>query len=248
MSSSQEASQLAKQLNSMDHIRPPIQNNAGGKGRDADRNYAARFDFDPHDKQDRMRELKMQANPNDFGQKFLEKEDLEYIDKKAQQVELEKFDRWYGSIFDHADPAQLQISKQIYPEWFERRLKAIDETVDFQRSMARINILGITNKEDVLTAYAVASGRIDPSVYNINVMNPGKPDAAITKKQYEYGFYSPYRFEDRTKAITGVKSATEPLKKGATATSSGFGVNNMKGMVDLMKGTGATTRGAGFLG
>lgn len=248
MSSSQEASQLSKRLNSMDHIRPPIQNNAGGKGRDADKNYAARFDFDPHDKEDRMRELKIQAPVETFGQKFLEKEDLEYIDKKAQQVELEKFDRWYGSIFDHSDPAQLQISKQIYPEWFERRLKAIDETVDFQRSMARINILGITNKEDVLTAYAVASGRIDPSVYNINVMNPGTPDPAITKKQYEYGFYSPYRFEDRTKAVIGVKSATEPLKEGDRATGSGFAVKSVGDLTKLMSGTGASARKAGFLG
>lgn len=246
MSSSQEASRLANQLNSMDHVRPPIQNNKDGKGREADRNYAARFDFDPHDKQDRMRELKMQASDKVFGQKFLEKEDLEYIDKKAQQVELEKFDRWYGSIFDHSDPAQLQMSKQIYPEWFERRLKAIDETVDFQRSMARINILGITNKEDVLTAYAVASGRIDPSMYNINVMNPELNDTR-TKKQYEYGFYSPYRFEDRTKAVIGVKSATEPLKEGEKATSSGFAVKSVADLTKLMQGQGATNRAPGFL-
>lgn len=236
MSSSNEASQLSNRLTNMDHNRPPIQNSRElADQRPSDRYYPAKFDFDPSDKTDRMRELKVTAPP-EFGMKYLDQSDLEYIDKKAQQIELEKFDRWYGTIFDHKDPAQLQLSKQIYPEWFERRLKAIDETVDFQRSMARINILGIQNKEDVLTAYAVASGRIDPEVYNIQVMNPQALSDEVVGKQYVYGFYSPYRFSDRTQDISSIAGATMPLVQGGTdVKGSGYGIKSVGELTALMQ-------------
>lgn len=224
---SQEARELALSLDK-NTMRPPIQNNTGAtKGRDADKNFAAKFDFDPNDQADNLRMLKMTA-PTDLGQKFLDKDDLLYIDRKAKEAELEKFDRWYGTLFDHTDPAQLQLSKQIYPEWFERRLKAIDETVEFQKRMARMQMLGIQSKEDVLTAYAVSSGRIDTSVYNYNVMAPNKDDKR-TAKQYEYGFFHPFTAEMRTANVAQLTSATQPLKQdGSKSVSNLMGGKSAK--------------------
>jgi hypothetical protein len=173
--------------------------------------YPAKFEDNRDiDKESKMA-LKLSLNQDTWGQRNLDEGTVDYLYDKAKQQEMRNFDAWYATIFDHRDPAQLKLSREINPGWFDRRVKAIDESLDFQKKIARMNLMGIRNQEDVLTAYAIATGRIEPALYNTNFMQPTQQDQELRDRQYVKGMFAPRLFDDYIKPAQQLASATDPL-------------------------------------
>ncbi len=164
--------------------------------RDVDRLFPAEFERNRESEKEGKMMLKYNLPSEKFGQKFLEKEDVDYIYEKGKEQEMFTFDAWYASLFDHSDPAQLELSRRINPGWFDRRMRAIDKSLDMQRRIAKIKLFGVQDKEDVMTTYAISTGRINPALYMTNFINPQAPDAAAVQDQYQRGTFAPREFSD----------------------------------------------------
>lgn len=179
--------------------------------RDVDRLYPAKFqDTRDQEKESKMA-LKLQLPQNVFGTRTLEADTVDYMYDKAKQQEMRNFDAWYATIFDHNDPAQLKLSREINPGWFQRRISAIDQSLEFQKKIAKMNLMGIRNQEDVLTAYAIATGRVEPALYQTNFMRPEPQTDAVRTRQYIKGMFAPRLFDQYATAPLRIKSATQPL-------------------------------------
>lgn len=236
--------------------------------RDVDVYYPAEFD----NNRDAEKEAKMvlrHSMPGDMGMKVLKDEDVNFLYNKAKQQELINFDAWYASVFDHRDPAQLELSRRVNPGWFQRRMTAVEKSLNFQKKIAKLNLFGIQNEDDVLTSYAIASGRIEPDLYAMNFMQPAAPAAGVVNRQYRKGMFAPRVFDDFTRPVLGIASATEPLTAGeysaggqmavtkdsflnairgnariTTPAMGGFGTRNLTDFAPNAPGAHPTRRGA----
>lgn len=83
-------------------------NDAEGLGR----SFPARLTA--YDPQDDLQEMKLNA-PEDFGYKMLEREDLEWMRRKKQNVQYADFINWAETYFDMRDPAQQRIMEEMVP-------------------------------------------------------------------------------------------------------------------------------------
>lgn len=204
--------------------------------REVDRLYPAEFERNRDAEKEGKMQLKYQL-PAEFGQKFLEKDDVDYIYEKGKEQEMFQFDAWYASLFDHSDPAQLELSRKINPSWFDRRMRAVDKSLEMQRKIAKIKLFGIQDKEDVMTTYAISTGRINPSLYMTDFMRPAPPDRVAVNEQYRRGTFAPRTADSFLQPVPQPVGPAMPLTYTGASAHTGFGVprNVLQSMM-----TGAT--------
>ena len=211
--------------------------------REVDRLFPAEFERN----RDSVKEGKMQLKftlPEQFGQKFLEKDDIDYIYEKGQEQEMFQFDAWYAALFDHSDPAQLELSRRINPSWFERRMKAVDKSLEMQRKIAKIKLFGIQDKEDVMTTYAISTGRINPSLYMTNFMDPPQPHPAVLNQQYQQGTFAPRSYDHYLIPVPQPAGPANPLDYTGAAAHIGVGTDQYQ-LTQMMRGA-VNTPAPGF--
>lgn len=96
----------------------------------------------------------------DLGSPTVTDEDLralEDIDRERQQL---SFESWISSYFDVSDPPTAKIISEIYPEYWTKREAAIRKQAELQTDLALIRLRGPTTKKDLLTLYALSTGRV----------------------------------------------------------------------------------------
>lgn len=199
--------------------------------RPADRLYPADFTHSRDAEMEGKMQLKYSL-PAAMGQKFLTDGDVDYLYNKGKEQEMYNFDAWYATLFDHSDPAQLQMSRSINPAWFQRRMSAVDKVLDMQRRVAKMNLFGIQDKEDVMMAYAISTGRIDPKVYDHSFISPVDKGDAVRASLYKKGIFAPRTFEDFTAPASQNVSATMPmLYSGVANPNLRLGKSDLTGFV-----------------
>jgi hypothetical protein len=225
----------------------------GNRLRAQDAYFPAKFEDNRDIEKESKIALKTQLDQNTWGTRTLDNDTVDYLYDKAKQQEMRQFDAWYANVFDHRDPAQLKLSREINPGWFDRRVKAVEQSLDFQKKIAKMQLLGIRNQEDVLTAYAFATGRVDPSLYATNFMNPAAQVEAVRQKQYISGMFAPRLF-DAYRQIPSQIVNTGPLNQrtgagGAAvpAISGNAFALSLEELTNRMTGTGNQNIAPGFL-
>lgn len=151
--------------------------------------------------QDYSRWLGEKSNNGGAGLKTLyvpTEDDINVLLRKDQEKELLNFESFIQNYFDLSNPIHQKLVRELYPNYFERRLDVIRETLSLQERIAKIKLLGMQTKEDVFFVYGVMNGDIripDQVVFNL--------DAADRKaaENFKRGFFNVKKWTQGTRSI-----------------------------------------------
>ena len=87
-------------------------------------------------------------------------DDINVLLRKDQEKELLNFETFIQAYFDLSNPIHQKLVRELYPNYFERRLDVIRETLSLQERIAKIKLLGMQTKEDVFFVYGIMNGDI----------------------------------------------------------------------------------------
>jgi hypothetical protein len=130
------------------------------------RSYAAAFTKkDPRD--ERLSMYKKVANdwidskPGFTAQ--LPAELVDYYITKKKHVEYAEWEKWVQDNFNLADPAQVKILKDLCPEYFQRRVEHMKKVLDLVFTIAKIDLMGPENKEELFLLYQIQTDALGNS-------------------------------------------------------------------------------------
>lgn len=98
-------------------------------------------------------------------------DDINVLLRKDQEKELLNFETFIQEYFDLSNPIHQKLVRELYPNYFERRLDVIRETLSLQERIAKIKLLGMQTKEDVFFVYGLMNGDIkmpEEVVFNLD--------------------------------------------------------------------------------
>lgn len=98
-------------------------------------------------------------------------DDINVLLRKDQEKELLNFETFIQEYFDLSNPIHQKLVRELYPNYFERRLDVIRETLSLQERVAKIKLLGMQTKEDVFFVYGLMNGDItlpEEVVFNLD--------------------------------------------------------------------------------
>lgn len=172
-------------------------------------------------------------------------DDINVLLRKDQEKELLNFETFIQQYFDLSNPIHQKLVKELYPNYFERRLDVIRETLSLQERIAKIKLLGMQTKEDVFFVYGIMNGdiRIDDinkAVFNLDAKQANADD------NFKRGFLSAKRWaaagsvpknplgKDWNKGLFGAQGSVGPT---VSAEASGL---NRTGLFPTATGTGTS--------
>jgi hypothetical protein len=80
---------------------------------------------------------------------------IKIIEDKKKLVEVAQFDKWVNDTFDLKDPTHVKMLKNMYPEFFTKRLEYIDAAGKRATEIEKIKLTGPQNVEELVTLYSV---------------------------------------------------------------------------------------------
>lgn len=163
-------------------------------------------------------------------------DDINVLLRKDQEKELLNFETFIQEYFDLTNPIHQKLVRELYPNYFERRLDVIRETLTLQERIAKIKLLGMQTKEDVFFVYGLMNG--DIKLPNDVVFNLDAADGN-NKKAFSRGFFNVKKWTEGTKSIKeesrlGGKRGNGIFTAGTGAVEAGSGrFNSIGGLFGL---------------
>jgi hypothetical protein len=160
--------------NMQEFVKPPITTNEVVRDENVDSGRRGQFgvriaDKDRHDKLFELKKaalegkiLPKQAAGAPLPTVPLTDEDMQYIKRKQETLELAKYNKWLTRRFDLSDPntrARLANTGML-DDYFQSRERVIDELYDTAKDLQKMRLYGPRSKKDVLTCFAIQSGRM----------------------------------------------------------------------------------------
>lgn len=143
-------------------------------------------------------------------------DDINVLLRKDQEKELLNFESFIQEYFDLSNPIHQKLVRELYPNYFERRLDVIRETLSLQERIAKIKLLGMQTKEDVFFVYGLMNGDIkmpEDVVFNLDKQQKD------TEKSFNRGFFNFKKWAGPTAKIT--KGLGETRGEGIFQSGSG---------------------------
>lgn len=142
--------------------------------------------------------------------------DFEWLRKKRETEAEANFQAWFAENFDKMSPTQKKLAKEMFPRFYSQRVEQLNRSVKLQAKLAKLKLLGIEDKDDLLLQYAAEAGYIDADPLE-HILHPEKRkaqmDADWRKARYKRGLLNPNRLlrgdwglelrEKNAKALTG---------------------------------------------
>ena len=165
-----------------------------------------------------------------FGQLIAKDSDFEWLRSKREAEAEANFQQWFASNFDHASPEQKELARQLWPDFYQQRLKLLEKEINLQRRIARLKVTGIQTKEDLLLQYAIESGFIDADGLN-NILHPERArqrqDDARRQARFVRGLFNPKRLPRGDWGLwTRTANARDLTGKAVAPPSALFGTGN----------------------
>lgn len=136
-------------------------------------------------------------------------EDFKYAEKKAAAQEFAEFTVWCEQWFDMADPAQIRIFQESFPEYFEKRVAQIQNLGENMTRFAIIRMFGPRSKEDFMFLWMVQTGRV--TLISAPLWEP----SAWAKQGPEpkLALFNPWRMLSRSNApnMPNIQNRVDPL-------------------------------------
>lgn len=146
--------------------------------------------------------LKTQIDPvqhpgvTPFGVLQAKDSDFEWLRKKRESEAYANFSAWFAQNFDKMSPVQKQEAKRLFPRFYQERLEQLDRTIALQGKLAKLKLLGIEDKDDLLLQYAAEAGYIDADPLE-HILHPerakAQADRAQRQTRYQRGLFNPNR-------------------------------------------------------
>lgn len=159
-----------------------------------------------------------------FGQAQLTDEDLKWIDDKrkiAQYLDLQSF---IENFYDIKDPAHRALIKDLYPEYFERRLEYLKQMSELQMKLAEIQLYGPRNRQDLHVLYEISTGAIPlPRGALWNPSSWHDREEMSLHREFQRGLLNPKRLHMRN-----------PAQPGEQWELAGLGDNERRTMTNLL--------------
>lgn len=86
--------------------------------------------------------------------------DIAFFERRRAEQQQIEFDDFFAETIDLSDPGQARWAQQMYPEFWARREKFIDDRINVEARASKIRLRGIKDKEDMKFLFAVRKGYI----------------------------------------------------------------------------------------
>lgn len=103
----------------------------------------------------------------------LTQKDIDAIEKLRQEKLQIEFDDWVVETINIADPGEARWLQQMYPQFWKRREKFLDDRINVEARAAKIRLRGIKTIEDMKFLFAVSKGYIQLPDATAFSTNPG---------------------------------------------------------------------------
>ena len=143
-------------------------------------------------------ELQDEAHPGvtKFGVLQAKDSDFEWLRRKREAAEYANFQQWFAQNFDKMDVTQKKLAKQLFPKFYKERLEQLDRSIQLQAKLARLKLLGVEGKDDLLLQYATEAGYIDSDPLE-KILHPEQVAArqqdAARRARFARGLLNPNR-------------------------------------------------------
>lgn len=125
-----------------------------------------------------------------FGVMQLKDSDLKWVQRKAEEAEEANFQQWFAQQFDHMSPADKNVAKRLYPQFYSQRKQLLRKQADNVANLARIKLTGPENFHDLMMLYLAETGRLDLGPVQ-NLLRPETNTTASTLARYRRGLLNP---------------------------------------------------------
>lgn len=145
-------------------------------------------------------------------------DDINVLMRKDQEKELLNFETFIQEYFDLSNPIHQKLVRELYPNYFERRLDVIRETLSLQERIAKIKLLGMQTKEDVFFVYGFMNGDIklpENVVFNLDAQDKNNKDT------FTRGFFNYKKWTQGTRSISEANRLGGTRGKGIFSAGSG---------------------------
>jgi hypothetical protein len=158
-----------------------------------------------------------------FGQLIAKDSDFEWLRQKREEQEYANFQQWFALNFDKMSPEQKKIARDLFPTFYQERLKQLGKSVDLQHRIAKLKLLGIQDRDDLLLQYGIESGYIAADPLE-NILHPER--SRVLDRQYRFtrGILNPRRL---MKGDWGLETRATNAR---VATGRNLGVNEAYGL------------------
>jgi hypothetical protein len=120
-------------------------------------------------------------------------EEAAYVLDKQKGLEAHKFDKFFWDAYEPntKDPAKQRVLREIYPAFWDRRLKKMEEIAKVQLQVARIKMLGPQSEEDLQLLYAIHSGLIEIPESPLHKLDDQTP--LKDRQNFSRGMFNPIK-------------------------------------------------------
>lgn len=87
--------------------------------------------------------------------------DIDYLEKRRQENLQAEFDDWVTHAINLEDPGEARWLQQMYPEFWARREKYLDDKINVEARAAKLKLRGIKDQSDLKFLFAVQKGYIE---------------------------------------------------------------------------------------
>lgn len=129
-----------------------------------------------------------------FGKMIAKDEDFEWYMRKQAAAEKANFQRWFAQNFDLMSPAQKQIAKRLYPEFYRERKQLLKTQTKNLMRLAKLKLEGPQSIKDLHTQYLAETGRLDVGPLQ-NLLNPEQQatwSQGVSQGAFKRGLANPW--------------------------------------------------------
>jgi hypothetical protein len=116
---------------------------------------------------------------------------VDYYVTKKKHVEYLEWEKWVQDNFNLADPSQVKILKELCPEYFTRRVEHMKKMMDLMFLIAKIDLMGPENKEELFLLYQMQTDAFGNSVAIVSAIAAlFRPANETPGAQFKKGMFS----------------------------------------------------------
>jgi hypothetical protein len=102
------------------------------------------------------------ANESTYGKVHADKKDIKLVSDRIKNLQLAHKDEWISKHVDWTNPSSIAVWRQAAPDFWERRVDYLRNTIDVQGKLAMIVTKGFpTTPEEVDLLYMVDTGQLE---------------------------------------------------------------------------------------
>lgn len=140
------------------------------------------------------------------GTAFVPEEFWNYVERRREEVLFTEFEKWKLAQIDFGNEPHMDWWRKTFPDLVERKLKSLDYDLEIQKRVAKMNVTGINNMDDLWFLWNLRQSQNADIQYNAltpipdawlkpaeNYLNDNLPGPDLltlpaTKPAYQYSY------------------------------------------------------------